>query len=644
MTHLNSFLRNTLIITSFFICASVSAETVLVDPCTDNDVCSTAFLIDGIETDSSFVCMTGCNLNAAPDPSVAGCLMGDFPTVWYKVMTGNEAGVLNLEVTSNHFESPSISLFKGNGDCSQLVQVPLSNGNMSCAIGSFGVVQAIGTSVTPSSTYYIAVSSYLSIGGDFNICASTTKSGSVCVVDRDLEVTARSNGGPLEGPFAPGEKVSFCLNVNQFTAANNGCQWFQGIVPVFGNGWDASSFDGIGQPTNASLNDIANQDSLEGIYGSSRWRWMDNVGYHHTNPRLVIGDFDLNGRVEMCNTIYEMDCPFSAGIIGGCCGPCWDDQGSVLPSGWFAYGINGSCATPGPPIKVDWGDGNTCGGGMGPWSFCFDLVTRSIPDCMGPDSSKRDLTLGFYTFADGEVGAWTGTESVCALDQPVKISFKTQCGRVTRMPMESLPDVCDGDLFRYQIEEDDINYWEWNISPAKSLPLEIYTGPNGYVIQGVAEHNGTTSEEITGILIGHVKGSEDVIIRQFHFDLVNCRPYVEEPLYVGNEKPTILDPVDPGENFSGSIISRRGIEDSPNAFRIFPLPAHQQVMIEWNVPSSQGGKVTIYNSQGILIETFNVMPEDPPKKQLDIRHLAPGVYYVNYNSTHHQYMSRMVKI
>ncbi|MDQ3015903.1 MAG: T9SS type A sorting domain-containing protein [Bacteroidota bacterium] len=644
MIQLNTLNQAILFVPLFLINSTISAETFLGDPCTDNDVCVTSKLIANVASDSAYTCIISCNLNAAPDPSVAGCLMGDFPTVWFKLEADANAGVINIEVTSNDFESPAISVFKGNGDCTQLVQVPLTNGNLSCAIGSFGKVQAIGTAITPSSNYYIAVSSYLSIGGDFNLCVSTNKNGSVCVLDRNLQVTARSNGGPLEGPFTAGEKVSFCLNVNEYTAASNGCQWFQGIIPVFGNGWDISSFDGIGQPLKASLNGVENQDSMRGNYGASHWRWLDNVGYHHTNSRLVIGDFDNNGRVEMCNSVYEMDCPFSAGTLGGCCGPCWDNAGDILPAGWFAYGINGSCATPGPPIKVDWGDGNICGGVMGPWNFCFDLVTRSVPDCMGSDSSKRDLTLGFYTFADGEIGAWDGGQSVCALDQPVKVSFKTQCGRVTRMPFEELPDLCDGDIFNYQIAEDGIDFWEWNISPARMLPLDIYSGQNGFVIEGVVQNISSSSENITGILIGHVSGSEDIILRQFHFDAVNCHPYQNEPLYVDNDIPTPADPLHPGENVTGLQIKHRSTIRDEGSLRVYPVPADQQAIIEWNLPFAAPGEVSIFNSQGVQISSFNVNPKEINRWQLDLKDFHPGVYLVRYQSATHQYIARMARI
>ena len=68
------------------------------------------------------------------------------------------------------------------------------------------------------------------------------------------------------------------MNVNSYTAVNNGCQWFQGIVPSFGNGWDPSSFDSLGQPDNATVNNLNIGEAGNGVYGPATWDWFNNVG------------------------------------------------------------------------------------------------------------------------------------------------------------------------------------------------------------------------------------------------------------------------------------------------------------------------------------------------------------------------------
>jgi hypothetical protein len=91
------------------------------------------------------------------------------------------------------------------------------------------------------------------LGGDFELCISTLQATAPCVTDAEIVIESRSFGGPLEGPFFPGEVLEVCMNVNVFLVATGeqNCQWMQGLVPVFGNGWSAGSFDGEGMPLNA---------------------------------------------------------------------------------------------------------------------------------------------------------------------------------------------------------------------------------------------------------------------------------------------------------------------------------------------------------------------------------------------------------
>lgn len=433
-----------------------------IPPCFTNDLCTEATVIDNVISDSPFVCINGCNLYADPETFNNGCSIGDFSTVWFQVPTDGNATLMNIQVQSQDFDAPTITLFHQITDCSDLVQIPLTQSDIPCVVGSNNEAEALATDVGSNEIYYIAVSSLNSDGGEFQLCVNTISVASACVASREIEITSRSSGGPLEGPFFPGETIGICMNVNSYTAAGNGCQWFQGIVPVFGNGWDPSSFDGDGQPLGATVNGNPIGAIGNGLYGGSTWDWFTDVGYHHNNVFFQITDLDGNGTVEMCNILYDPDCPNLGGIMGGCCGPCWDDPGDILPPGWFAYGINGTCGTPGPPVSVDWGDGNTCGAGMGPWNFCFELTVREYPDCL-EDASTMDLSLGFFTFADGEVGSWTGGASVCALDQPAKITLPMCCSEL-ETAAEEVDPICSDQQFVYTIDQPDVDFWQWTVS------------------------------------------------------------------------------------------------------------------------------------------------------------------------------------
>jgi hypothetical protein len=617
----------------------LSAQSFPGDTCSLNDICETAIPFPLIFADQPYNCMNGCNLNAAPDPVVNQCQMGDFPTVWYEVGFDTIVQVMNIDIRSDDFESPVISLFKSKTGCGSLETAFLTNSNLSCVIGAQGIAKAIGTAIDTGYTYYIAVSSLNSIGGNFTICVSAIAKGSYCVLDREIVVTARSNGGPLEGPFEPGEKISVCMNVNQYTPVGNGCQWFQGIIPMFGNGWDPTSFDADDQPLNATINGLPIGTNGNGIYGTTI-DWFTDVGYHHDNPRFKIGDFDGNGRLELCNGVYELNCT-STGINGGCCGPCWEDAGDILPPGWFAYGINGSCMAPGPPISVDWGDGNSCGSVMGPWSFCFDLVTRSVPDCMG-DSTKKDLSLGFNTFADGETGAWTGGESVCSYDQPVKLTLKTQCGRVTRMPEEPLQDLCAGDVFKFTIEGQGITHWEWNLQPSWVAPVEVVRGPNGFTIETQVHNPYPEVQEVTGMFIGKTEGNEDIVIRKVKFNVNPCHTDII-PLLVDNDPDPVPEILIPGEGISGSIIHRRSAANEI-MFSVYPVPSTDRIVVKWSVPMNNDAALTIYDLQGQLMKQSQMKSGVPLQKVVDISDLSPGVYFISLRSGEFRSVVKMIKI
>lgn len=615
-TYLKSLLFSSLFLLPSFLFAFTTGGP---DTCTVNDDCQQAILISNIVSDLDFVCIDGCNMYASPDTLIASCQMGDFPTVWYKLDLDQLAKVMNIEVTSSEFEAPVISLFRGDQDCANLQQVFFSDEGLACIIGTEGFARITGVPVNDSSEYYLAISSLFSIGGDFELCISTLSTGYVCVVDRDIEITGRSNGGPLEGPFDPGETVSICMNVNTYTAAGNGCQWFQGLVPVFGNGWDPVSFDSSGQPVIAAINGYAPGSLDNGLYGASIWDWFDDVDYHYNSPSLTISDLDNNGRLDMCNSVYETECP-QMGIEGGCCGPCWGDTlGDILPGGWFAYGINGTCSVPGPPIGVDWGDGNTCGTGMGPWSFCFDLITRGNPDC-NLDSTRKDLSVGFFTFADGETGAWTGDASVCAYDGPAKISLKAKCGRVSTSDVEILGPLCTGDTLQYPLEEDGVTHWEWNISPFWAAPSLTNTGDNNSEINSPLINTSEQPVDVTGVLIGRQAGSEDIVIKQFTFKLLDV-----ETCEIVSVEPSNGSP-------------------SEGKIRLYPMPADQSVVVEWSFILQQSASIDIYNSHGVFQEKIRVPTGNGNQKRIDTGSWSPGIYYITLSNSDFKYVAKLIKI
>ncbi|HZV68562.1 MAG TPA: T9SS type A sorting domain-containing protein [Saprospiraceae bacterium] len=486
-----------------------------------NDICETAIHIPNVISDTSFVKIQGNTFGANPEIVVNSCFISISPTVWYFVEADDIATLINIQVTSVDFSAPAINLFHLVTDCNALEHVPLTPNDQECVMGSNGVAMAIGSEIQSGEVYYIAVSSIFSSGGDFELSVNTISVGSKCVTSRNIEITYRSSGGPLTGPFFPGEKIGVCMNVDTFTAVANGCQWFQGIVPVFGNGWKPTSFDANGQPLNATVNGLPMGQLGNGLYQftlAATWDWFTDVGHHFDHAFYQISDFDVNGRMDICHTLYEANCSDLDGVTGGCCGPCWDDPGEILPPGWFSYGINGTCAIPGPPISKDWGDGNTCGCCMGPWRFCFELEVRDFTDC-SIDSTRRDLSIGFFTFADGQIGSWSGGPSNCALDQPVKIILPLCC-YVPDTSSAFLTTICSGEIVEINFTEDSVQYWVWTVDVENVTGAhDGYGGPGSMIIDTLV-NNDDSNEHVTYTIQGFGDDPCPLLVRSFSVEVV----------------------------------------------------------------------------------------------------------------------------
>jgi hypothetical protein len=484
------------------------------DSCAVNDLCSTAIELQ-VHNDLGFTCVTGCTDLSTAELFDNLCRIGQYPTVWYRIQTEVVASIMSIDVESDEIHSLSISLFLASPDCDHLLPVALSGNNFPCLEVIDGIAKVQDTKISGGQIYFIAITDQDNNGGTFELCVNTLSSGLGCFTNNEIEITSRSNGGPLTGPFEPGETISICFNVNAYSAINNGCQWFQGMIPVFGNGWDPNSFDANGQPLHATINGKSFGIEHNGINPIATWDWFVDVDYHFDNPNLHVQDFDHNGTVDICNSLYDPHCTDPDGIQGGCCGPCWQGTlGTILPPGWFAYGVNGVCPTPGPPIRVDWGDGTTCGAGMGPWKFCFDLETRTFPDCHY-DQSTTDLSLGFFTLTDGETGSWVGTPQFCN-DPPAYWKPGFRCGTEKDLGTVTLPNQCSGNLVTYELYEPGVYSWEWTVTPSDFVNDSIFEGPNGHILESHPYYTGSSSTTVLYNLIGHLN-SGNTVIKKINF-------------------------------------------------------------------------------------------------------------------------------
>lgn len=511
---IRGFLTALLLISGIYIC--IAQGTSRVDTCTVNDICETAISVTDVISDSSYVCLAGCTLGAMPDTLSTTCSMDLLPTVWYKVQTDDRAHLLNVRIRSQDISAVQLSIYRMEGTCSSLQPLLLPLTDTYCRSAWNGTLDLYGLEIDPLTTYVLAVTSDDVIGGSFQICVNTVEERVQCLIKGDIEIITRSSGLGEEEPYIPGEEVSVCMAVKEYQTGHfNGCQWFQGMVPYFGSAWDPSYFDDLGQPSNATINGLPFGDTMNGNYVNATWDWFTDIGYHWTTDTLQIGDIDGNATLDLCSALYE-DCLDFGGVTGGCCPVCWTDNGQVLPGGWFAYGINGSCPEKGHP-NVDWGDGNSCVGSMGPWYFCFDLKVKSFPDCLQHDPDE-DLRLSYYTKSDGETGAFSGGPSLCVDDKPRIRYLPLSCGtNIQDLESVVLPSLCSGDTLSYILSEPGVIHWYWNMEPRGLSYPSAGNAPNGTQVHSAFYNPSSEPVEITWYLRGSLDSIGTYVSRQVSF-------------------------------------------------------------------------------------------------------------------------------
>jgi len=298
-----------------------------------NDSCATAIAFPPLVLNVQS-CLSTDNLTAVaeyPYTYQANCQNGGpMPApsadVWYSfTAVGN---MLDITITGN-LTNTTVALYEGS--CSGLIGRGCDNtpgGNLVTTIAP----------TLPGQTYYLQVT-----GGDvndlatFDFCIESYEDPAVlCINDQTLTVTPP----PTNGHYLPGTTVTFCLYIDGYNLNAN--DWFHGMVPVFGGGWDVTSITNIVPATSCDT---------EGF-----WDWY-------------------------------------ASITGS-------NTGLTYGPGFFYESWLGS-----PLMLIDGNPGNNYGDNctQGFWNFCFDIST--VAACQ-PGVTDIDLSVEFLNFSDSESGSW----------------------------------------------------------------------------------------------------------------------------------------------------------------------------------------------------------------------------------------------
>ncbi|MFT5778264.1 MAG: hypothetical protein ACI837_001220, partial [Crocinitomicaceae bacterium] len=266
---------------------------------------------------------------------------GDMPApaldTWYSfTATGS---TVNINISG--FPNASVGLWEG--PCGALT----GRGCMNVNGGGSGTLTA--TQMVIGTTYYIQVS-----GGN----ATATDNNFTLAVDNDIDCddclrqsSMTSSPAPVNGAYTPGQVVTFCYTVTEWSQENT--NWFHGVQLTFGAGW-------TGAVTNAVP--AATCDPGPGVWGfypggigiANGTNW--GMGFYFDGCQAFPFDLAPNGDPT---TNFGDNC-----------------QGTGL--GWtFCFDLTVAACTPGADLSVTI---NTSGDGeSGSWTStgCLDDATTS---------------------------------------------------------------------------------------------------------------------------------------------------------------------------------------------------------------------------------------------------------------------------
>lgn len=171
---------------------TVCVDNPAATSCTDNDDCSSPATITLNAVGGGAACVTDCNTGATAGPDFAGTNCYDLPnaTVWYTFTTGATADNLDITLNSTDLSDPEFTVFT-TANCSTFTIID-------CQEGSGGAASSTGLTISPNTTYIIAVSDVTADEGNFDLCI-TQNAASGCTANEDCNtpqvLTLNPSGG-----------------------------------------------------------------------------------------------------------------------------------------------------------------------------------------------------------------------------------------------------------------------------------------------------------------------------------------------------------------------------------------------------------------------------------------------------------------
>lgn len=222
-----------------------------------------------------------------------------------------------------------------------------------------------------------------------------------CGMNGTFSVVNASKGSPLTGPFQADEELEICFDIDWGSIE---CTWLHGVVPDFGDGWDASSFNN-GEP----------QVTQPFFSQNTTMQWYEDQEVFYNN---------INATVHP---------PFSA-----------------VGAGWFVF--NGSPGTvPNCPQSGEVEPNCSCGlpqacNNIAHYKMCFKLKTKPLEQCTGTEN----YTIKFNTFADSETGGLAFPDTPCPFDPDYFEDYEVLCCTPPEMISKST-DYCSASGFAFSM-------------------------------------------------------------------------------------------------------------------------------------------------------------------------------------------------
>jgi len=351
------------------------ADVLVITPSEPNDICDYALpfpeLTIGVES-----CVAGNNNNAngeLPFINQATCGGEEFPAIaadlWYSFVAVSNI----LDVTLDFAMDTALIAFY-EGTCDGLI-------GRGCEMSFDGTLSTNLAPVTAGTTYYIQVSGgSLNDVGDFTLCIDNygETMNEICALGQSLVVSPT----PVLGTYLPSEAVEFCFSMESYTEES--VDWFHGLVPEFGAGWDLSTITGTISAASCA---------------GDTWSWYDTP---------ITGDNSNGVGPQGPGFFYETGSGSTGGGIDG-------DPGNNYGDAWQE-----SC---------------------GAWTFCFTIST--VAECP-PGQDGDDLSVLFRNFSDSETGSWD-IVSICPEDPEFLFRAVLSCCPIPTMegvfPTCTSPDI-----------------------------------------------------------------------------------------------------------------------------------------------------------------------------------------------------------